>query len=70
MPDVPGVDSTAAMQEDICVAKSPSWRWTSARAVVIVANSDGWAVDAALSSALDPGISDTKLVDLARLRRL
>lgn len=73
MADVPGVDSTAAMREDmeaICVAKSPSWRWTSARAVVIAANSDAWVADAALSSVLDPGISDTKLVETPRLRRL
>ena len=72
MADVPGVDSTAAMREDmeaICVAKSPSWRWTSARAVVIAANSDGWA-EAAVSASADPSISDTRLLELPRLRRL
>jgi hypothetical protein len=72
MADVPGVDSTAAMREDmeaICVAKSPNWRWTSARAVVIAANSDGWA-EAAVSASSDPGISDTRLLGLPRLRRL
>ncbi|ONM21485.1 Mediator of RNA polymerase II transcription subunit 25 [Zea mays] len=74
MADVPRVDSTTAMREDmeaICVAKSPSWRWTSARAVVIAANSDGWrATEAAVSASSDPGISDTRLVGLPRLRRL
>ena len=72
MADVPGVDSTATMREDmeaICVAKSPSWRWTSARAVVIAANPDGWA-EAAVSASADPGISDTRLLELPRLRRL
>jgi hypothetical protein len=72
MADVPRVDSTVSMREymeAICVAKSPSWHWTSARAVVIAANSDGWA-EAAVSASLDPGISDTRLVELPRLRRL
>jgi hypothetical protein len=72
MADVPGVDSTAAMREDmeaICVAKSPNWRWTSARAVVIAANSDGWA-ETVVSASSDLGISDTRLIELPQLRRL
>lgn len=69
----PGVDSTAAIRddmEDIWVAKSPSWRWTSARIVVIVSSVGDGVADATLSPLLEPGMTDTKLARSSRLQRL
>jgi hypothetical protein len=64
--EVPGFFFSMAVtrdeMEDICELNFPSWRCMSASIVVIDSNDGGTVAEAKLSPALDPGISDTRLV--------
>jgi hypothetical protein len=71
--EVPCAFSTAATWEKMDIiysVKPPSWRCTSARIVAIDSNDGAWAAHATLSSSLNPGMSDTRLLRLHFLLKL